>query len=59
MSMQGTGEPCEKCPCGQKCLYRHTDTTDNLVKGSHITPVIRYVNIMVVINFSILQSQIC
>merc|ERR1711953_245540 len=44
VTLEGSGEPCEKCPCGQKCLYRFTDASDNFVKGSHITPVIRYVD---------------
>merc|ERR1711876_167832 len=38
VTLEGSGEPCEKCPCGQKCLYRYTDASDNFVKGSHITP---------------------
>merc|ERR1712079_89016 len=32
------------CRGGQKCLYVHTETSDQFVKGSHITPVIRYVD---------------
>merc|ERR1711884_314447 len=29
---------------GALCLYVHTETSDKFVKGSHITPVIRYVD---------------
>ena len=61
VTLEGSGEICTKCPCGQKCLYVHKETTDSYVKGgykilkelarqiflivgSHITPVIRYVD---------------
>eukprot|EP00090_Calanus_glacialis_P012731 TRINITY_DN21351_c0_g1_i3.p1 TRINITY_DN21351_c0_g1~~TRINITY_DN21351_c0_g1_i3.p1 ORF type:complete len:197 (+),score=40.71 TRINITY_DN21351_c0_g1_i3:47-637(+) len=44
VTLEGTGEACEKCPCGQQCMYVHTETSQNIVKGSHITPVIRYVD---------------
>merc|ERR1719213_142841 len=44
VTLEGTGETCTKCPCGQKCLYVHKETTESYVKGSHITPVIRYVD---------------
>merc|ERR1711872_295828 len=33
---------CDQSPCGQKCLYVHKETSENFVRGSHITPVIRY-----------------
>merc|ERR1712241_140202 len=53
VSLEGTGENCKKCPCGQKCLYVHKQTSNNVVKGSHITPVIRYVDD---ISFTVLDS---
>lgn len=44
VQLEGTGENCTKCPCGQQCLYVHTHTSRTELKGSHITPVIRYVD---------------
>ena len=32
-TLEGTGEECTRCPCGQKCLYVHTETSDEFVKG--------------------------
>jgi len=54
VTLEGTGEQCDKCPCGQKCMYVHTETTQNIVRGSHITPVIRYVDD---ISFKILSED--
>jgi len=40
--LQGTGEECTKCPCGQQCLYVARGVVDNTIRATHITPVIRY-----------------
>merc|ERR1712037_536099 len=40
--LQGTGEECTKCPCGQQCLYVARGVEDNVILASHVTPVIRY-----------------
>jgi len=40
--LQGSGEECTKCPCGQQCLYVARGVEDNVIRASHITPVIRY-----------------
>ena len=32
--LEGSGEECDKCPCGQKCLYVHTYTDPTFLKGS-------------------------
>ena len=32
--LEGSGEECTKCPCGQKCLYVHKEISDNSVKGT-------------------------
>merc|ERR1712130_658629 len=40
--LEGTGEECTKCPCGQQCLYVARGVEDNVILASHITPVIRY-----------------
>merc|ERR1711973_1020622 len=42
VNYEGTNTECAKCPCGQKCLYQLTSVTDNLLKGSHFTPVNQY-----------------
>ena len=42
VQLTGSGEECEKCPCGQQCLYIPGDRAEGRVAGSHITPVIRY-----------------
>ena len=34
VKLEGTGEVCEKCPCGQKCMYVHQETSQNIVLGS-------------------------
>merc|ERR1712130_158664 len=39
--LEGTGEECTKCPCGQQCLYVARGVEDNVILASHITPVIR------------------
>jgi len=44
VTLEGSGASCDKCPCGQKCFYVHKETNSRFVKGSHITPVIRYVD---------------
>ena len=31
--LEGSGETCTKCPCGQKCLYVHTYTDQTFLKG--------------------------
>merc|ERR1712198_66746 len=54
VTLEGTGETCKKCPCGQKCLYVHKKTTSSKVSGSHITPVIRYVDDL---SFTVLTSS--
>merc|ERR1711872_199360 len=54
VNLEGAGETCEKCPCGQKCLYVHKETTPSKVSGSHITPVIRYVDDL---SFTVLASN--
>ena len=33
VQLEETGEECDKCPCGQKCLYVHKTTSDSGVKG--------------------------
>ena len=33
VKLEGSGEICEKCPCGQKCLYVHTYTDQTFLKG--------------------------
>ena len=35
VTLEGTGETCDKCPCGQKCFYVHKETNDRFVKGMH------------------------
>ena len=35
VTLEGTGETCKKCPCGQKCLYVHKKTTSSKVSGLH------------------------
>merc|ERR1712203_59181 len=43
--LQGTGEECTKCPCGQQCLYVARGVAEeNVILASHITPVIRYID---------------
>ena len=42
VKLAGSGEECDKCPCGQQCLYIPGDRAEGRVAGSHITPVIRY-----------------
>ena len=70
VTLEGTGEVCEKCPCGQKCMYVHQETSQNIVRGlfvflfpcfiiivllgSHLTPVIRYVDD---ISFTVLEGD--
>merc|ERR1712062_372408 len=39
-----TSEGCSKLPCGQKCLYKLTETTETSITGTHTTPVARYVD---------------
>jgi len=42
VNYEGTSDECTACPCGQKCLYNIEEQTNNLIKGSHFTPVLKY-----------------
>ena len=34
VNLEGTETECTSCPCGQKCLYTLTNTTENTITGS-------------------------
>ena len=37
-----TSPSCPELPCGQKCLYELTESSQNSVTGTHQTPVARW-----------------
>ena len=39
-----TTSECPQLPCGQRCLYTVSDSSDSAVSGHHATPVARYID---------------
>ena len=40
----GTSAQCPSLPCGQNCLYDLTSSSADEIRGTHTTPVARYVD---------------
>jgi len=40
--LPSTCSECDSMPCGQRCLYSYTGTSQNTISANHLTPVQRY-----------------